>query len=115
MMECTPESMAIATLCVALWPNLIKHRHNCVAELGTKNGKGERQPTPTISSRQPTTDTPQPGPNQHPPTSTPDKQQPAIDKQYSTTNSKQQAPANTPIQHNKHPTTDMDTVEKWEN
>jgi hypothetical protein len=109
--------VAIATLCVALWPNLAKHSHNCVAELGTKNGKSERQPTttPTVSSQQPTTDTPQPGPKQHPPTSTPDKQQWALDKQCSTTNDKQLATIDTPNQHNKHATKDKGTVENAKN
>jgi hypothetical protein len=51
---------------------------------------------------------------QHSLTATLDKQQSGLDKQYSTTNNKQLATIDTPNQHNKHPTADMDTVEKWE-
>jgi hypothetical protein len=98
MMECTgtPESGHCHSVCCSV---ANKTRHNCVA-------KSERQPTPTMISQHPTTDTPQPmNNNQHLITVI----------RYSTTNIKQLTPIDTPKQHNKHPTTDMETVEKWEN
>jgi len=105
MMECTgtPESGHCHSVCCSV---ANKTRHNCVAELGTKHGKSERQPTPTMISQHPTTDTPQPmNNNQHLITVI----------RYSTTNIKQLAPIDTPNQHNKHPTTDLGTVEKCKN
>jgi hypothetical protein len=55
------------------------------AELGTDNGKTERQPTQTINNQHPTTRN-----RQQPPTTTPDKLQSALDNRHPTTINKRE-------------------------